>query len=99
MVKHNWIFPRKVSNVRVDPNKTLLLGILRVDKVEVICLRSADLESKPGLHLGRVVAAVVVAEWCGSRTGRRLESKQSDVVGVKVRALQKIRIKFEVGQN
>ena len=66
-----------------------MLGILRVDKVEVICLRSADLESKPGLHLGRVVAAVVVAaEWCGSRTGRRLESKQSDVVGVKVRALQ-----------
>ena len=77
MVKHNWIFPRKVSNVRVDPNKTLLLGILRVDMVEVICLRSADLESKPGLHLGRVVAVVVVvAEWCGSRTGRRLESNK-----------------------
>ena len=77
-----------------------MLGILRVGQVGVICLKSADLESKPGLHLGRVVvAAAVVAEWCGSRTGRRLESKQSDVVGVKVRALQKIRIKFEVGQN
>ena len=77
MVKPNRIFPRKVSNqIRVDPNKTLLLGILRVDKVEVICLKWADLESKPGLLLGRVVAAVVVAEWCGSRTGRRLESNK-----------------------
>lgn len=77
MVKHNWIFPRKVSNVRVDPNKTLLLGILRVGQVGVICLKSADLESKLGLHLGRVVvAAAVVAEWCGSRTGRRLESNK-----------------------